>query len=80
MDMTNIAQTELKAIENQQRTSAQQQIQIAMLQQVISGDAPTGNMNPQTQMLQLITAVQPLQQIQQTAQSQIQKGYLDIKI
>lgn len=34
----------------------------------------------QNQILQVIATQQPVQQIQQTAQAQISKGYLDIRV
>ncbi len=55
--------------------NVQQQIQNQVLVDSTKGDRST----PQV-MLQLLTATQPPAQIQNVAQNQIKKGYLDIKI
>ena len=55
--------------------NVQQQIQNQVLVDSTRGDRST----PQV-MLQLLTATQPPAQIQNVAQNQIKKGYLDIKI
>jgi hypothetical protein len=51
-----------------------------MLQQSMKGDIVGGNNNLQKQLLQMMASSAPLQQIQATAQNQISKGYLDIRI
>jgi hypothetical protein len=43
-------------------------------------ETTVGNQAPQKQMLALMASAQPAQNVQKTAQTQIQKGYLDIKI
>jgi hypothetical protein len=53
--------------------SVQNEIKKEVLKQTIEGDT-------QKELLQLLSAVQPQQQIQKTAQDQIEKGYLDIKV
>ena len=40
----------------------------------------TGAVSSQKQLMQLITVAQPQQSVQQTAQKQLQKGHVDIKI
>lgn len=61
-------------------SNPQQKLQVEMLQQSMKGDAVGGNNNLQKQLLQMMAAAAPLQQIQATAQNQISKGYLDIRI
>lgn len=50
------------------------------IQKEMLKETTEGATSMQKQMLQLLASAQPLAQIQQTAQSQIQKGYLDIKV
>lgn len=61
-------------------SNPQQKLQVEMLQQSMKGDVVGGNNNLQKQLLQMMSAAAPLQQIQATAQNQISKGYLDIRI
>ncbi len=61
-------------------TNPQQKLQVEMLQQSMKGDIVGGNNNLQKQLLQMMASSAPLQQIQATAQNQISKGYLDIRI
>ncbi len=51
------------------------------LQKDIMKEASGVNQNStQKQLLQMMATAQPLQQIQQTAQAQIERGELDIKV
>ena len=51
------------------------------LQKDVMEDAQGMNQNStQKQLLQMMATTQPLQQIQQTAQAQIERGELDIKV
>lgn len=65
---------------NKEGSNPQQKLQLEMLQQSMKGDVVGGNNNLQKQLLQMMSAAAPLQQIQATAQNQISKGYLDIRI
>lgn len=58
----------------------QQQMQVEMLKQATSGNAVGTDNNLQKQLLQMMSATAPAQQIQSVAQNQISKGYLDIKV
>ena len=58
----------------------QQQLQIEMLKQSAGGNIMSNDNSLQKQLLQIMAAVAPQQQIQSIAQSQIAKGFLDIKI
>lgn len=49
------------------------------IQKDVQKEAVTGT-NPQHQIMQLIANVQPIQQVQETARNQLNKGFLDIKI
>jgi len=40
----------------------------------------TGDLSIQKQLMQLLMSAQPIIQVQQTAQNQISKGFLDIKV
>ena len=68
---------QVERLQNQKQPTenAQHQIQNQMLVDSTKGEKSTPQM-----MLQLLTATQPPVQIQQVAQNQIRKGYLDIKI
>lgn len=61
-------------------SNPQQKLQVEMLRQSMQGNVVGGNNNLQKQLLQMMSASAPLQQIQATAQNQIAKGYLDIRI
>lgn len=54
--------------------TVQNEIQKEVLKQTMEGD------NTQQQLLQLLAMLQPQQHIQRTAQDQLEKGYLDIKV
>lgn len=58
----------------------QQQLQIEMLKQASGGNIMSNDNSLQKQLLQIMANVGPQQQIQQVAQAQIAKGFLDIKI
>jgi hypothetical protein len=58
----------------------QQQLQIEMLKQAAGSNIMSNDNSLQKQLLQIMAAVAPQQQIQSVAQSQIAKGFLDIKI
>ncbi|HOV92435.1 MAG TPA: hypothetical protein PLC04_05080 [Candidatus Kapabacteria bacterium] len=58
----------------------QQQLQIEMLKQASGGNIMSNDNSLQKQLLQIMAAIGPQQQIQQVAQAQIAKGFLDIKI
>lgn len=64
-------------IDEKPQMSVQNGIQKEMLKETTTG---TGANSVQKQTAQLLATSQPLAQIQQTAQSQISKGYLDIKV
>ncbi len=49
------------------------------VQKDVYKEAVTGE-NVQHQILQLIANVQPIQQVQETARNQLNKGFLDVKI
>ncbi|MFP4369710.1 MAG: hypothetical protein ACLFR2_09030 [Candidatus Kapaibacterium sp.] len=70
-------QRQNQPVESKAPVSVQMEIQKDILKQATT---QTGSTNIQNQMLQLLASAQPLFQIQQTAQNQISKGYLDIKI
>lgn len=55
--------------------TVQNGIQKEMLKDTLSGTSSTQN-----QMLQMLASAQPVQSIQATAQRQLEKGYLDIKV
>lgn len=74
MTVDNIQVQEPK-IPEKPPTTVQNGIQKEMLKESLMG---TSSM--QNQMLQLLASAQPLQSIQDTAQKQIEKGYLDIKV
>lgn len=57
------------------QNGVQKEVQKEVLKDTVIGSGST-----QKQMLQLLTSAQPMQQVQQTAQSQLSKGYLDIKV
>ncbi len=66
---------------NRIEESREQQIPVQnRIQQQIVKDAVQGETSPQQQMMQLFTSAPNLNVSQQTAQSQIQKGYLDVKV
>ncbi len=73
MTIDNIDQQKPTTGEEKPMT-VQMEVQKEVLRQNLSGD------NTQNQLLQLLASVQPQQQIQKTAQEQIEKGYLDIKV
>lgn len=64
-------------IDEKPQMSVQNGIQKDMLKETTTG---VGANSVQKQTAQLLATSQPLAQIQQTAQSQISKGYLDIKV
>ncbi|MFP4527411.1 MAG: hypothetical protein ACLFQX_02600 [Candidatus Kapaibacterium sp.] len=55
-------------------------VQNEIRKEMLRDAAGTGAGSTQRQLLQLLASAQPQQQIQQTAQSQIEKGYLDVKV
>jgi hypothetical protein len=65
---------------NKEGNTPQQQLQIEMLQQTTKGGIVGTDNNLQKQLLQMMAAATPQQQIQAVAQNQLSKGYLDIKI
>jgi len=58
----------------------QQQLQVEMLKQASGGNIMSDDNSLQKQMLQIMAATAPQKQIQTVAQSQIARGFLDIKI
>ncbi len=58
----------------------QQQLQVEMLKQASGGNIMSDDNSLQKQMLQIMAATVPQKQIQTVAQSQIARGFLDIKI
>ncbi len=73
----NSTMNQVEKLQNQKQPTenTQQQIQNQVLADATKGDKSTPQM-----MLQLLTATQPPAQIQQVAQNQLKKGYLDIKV
>ncbi|MGB9702176.1 MAG: hypothetical protein ACPL1A_05530 [Candidatus Kapaibacteriota bacterium] len=61
-------------------SNPQQQMQVEMLKQATTGNVVGTDNNLQKQLLQMMAAASPVQQIQSVAQNQISKGYLDIKV
>jgi len=59
----------------EQAQNAQQNLAAEMLRQQTTGTQSRNN-----QLLQLLSSVQPQQAIEKTAQSQIEQGYLDIRV
>ena len=77
IDGENNAQ--MRQVEYQASVNQQNSVQ-SNLQKDVLKEAVNGNSSAPKQMLQLLAATQPLAQIQSTAQNQLSKGYLDIKI
>lgn len=73
----NSTMNQVEKLQNQKQPTenTQQQIQTQVLADATKGDKSTPQM-----MLQLLTATQPPAQIQQVAQNQLKKGYLDVKV
>lgn len=67
---------EQQTTQQQPPVSVQNEVQKEILKQTMG----QGSNSQQRQLMQLISSAQPMFQIQQTAQNQISKGYLDIKI
>jgi hypothetical protein len=63
--------------QQQQQTTlnTQREIQVNQLQKQSSGLGTT-----QSQLIQLLANQQPVEQVQRTAQDQLSKGFLDVKI
>lgn len=57
----------------------QNNVQMELQKQMLK-EATMGASSIQNQMLQLLASAQPVQNVQQTAQKQLEKGYLDIKV
>lgn len=55
-------------------------VQNELAKEVFREAVGTGDLSIQKQLMQLLMSAQPLIQAQQIAQSQIEKGYLDIKV
>jgi hypothetical protein len=64
-----------QAKQDQSQVNTQQALQQEVLQ-----ETTTGAQSPQKQMMALLASVQPEKQVQQTAQDQLQKGFLDVRI
>lgn len=79
-EQERILQTTAEVQENKEGSNPQQKLQIEMLHQAMKGDVIGTDNNLQKQLLQMMSAAVPAQQIQATAQNQIAKGYLDIRI
>ncbi len=74
MTVDNVKYQEPTIPEKPQMT-VQNGIQKEMLKESLMGASSVQN-----QMLQLLASAQPVQSIQQTAQKQLERGYLDIKV
>jgi hypothetical protein len=79
MKIENANNAQLNQVEYQTTINQQNSVQNNLQKDVLK-EATNGSSSAPKQMLQLLAATQPLAQIQSTAQNQLSKGYLDIKI
>jgi hypothetical protein len=63
-------------VQEYQPMSVQHELQKEVLQEAVG----KGDLSIQKQLMQLLMSAQPVIQVQQTAQNQISKGFLDIKV
>lgn len=63
------------ALPQERVESVQMELQKNVLQEQISGENSKNNL-----MLTLLASQHPVQQIQKTAQDQLEKGYLDVRV
>ncbi|MBE2190117.1 MAG: hypothetical protein KGZ71_10735 [Desulfobulbaceae bacterium] len=63
-------------VQDYQPMSVQHELQKEVLRESVG----IGDLSIQKQLMQLLMSAQPIIQVQQTAQNQIAKGYLDIKV
>lgn len=80
IDATNNQQTAStpetrKPVVDEQTNNVQNELRDQMLK-----EATTGPSSQNKVMMQLLMSVQPQEQIQKTAQDQLSKGYLDVKV
>jgi|YNPMSStandDraft_2_1061718.scaffolds.fasta_scaffold09531_2 hypothetical protein len=75
MNVNNISKYPEPTVPEKPQNNVQMELQKQMLK-----EATTGASSIQNQMLQLLASAQPVQNVQQTAQKQLEKGYLDIKV
>lgn len=68
-------QREVDQQQQQTTLGTQREIQVNQLQKQSSGLGTT-----QSQLIQLLANQQPIEQVQRTAQDQLSKGFLDVKI
>lgn len=86
MDVNEIRSSELMAMNYQNQPLSPNnpqgngEEQDTVIEREVQRENIYGSSNPIRQMMQLLSSVQPVQQIQQTAQEQLSKGYLDIKV
>lgn len=78
VEETRILQEDLMQAKQNQGT--QQSVQQELQKDVMKEASGVNQNSTQKQLLQMMASAQPLQQIQQTAQAQIERGELDIKV
>ena len=65
--------------EKAQPEKQQPDVQTTINDQMLK-ESTNGNSSPNKAMMQLLMSVQPKEQINRTAQDQLSKGYLDVKV
>lgn len=75
MEINSISKYPEPVVPEKPQNNVQMELQKQMLK-----EATMGASSIQNQMLQLLASAQPVQNVQQTAQKQLEKGYLDIKV
>ena len=78
VEETKVLQEDLMQAKQNQGT--QQSVQQELQNDVMKEASGVNQNSTQKQLLQMMASAQPLQQIQQTAQAQIERGELDIKV
>jgi hypothetical protein len=63
-------------VQENQPMAVQNELQREVFREAIG----IGDLSIQKQLMQLLMSAQPILQVQQTAQNQISKGFLDIKV
>ena len=81
MTLDNISVQEPRVQEPRapERPTAPQSVQNGLQKEVMQ-ETLQGTSSIQNQMLQMMASSRPPQSVQETAQKQIEKGYLDIKV
>lgn len=71
-----------RVVEEKQQINPQREEQSPQqrVQQEVLQETTVGAQSPQKQMMALLASAQPEKQVQQTAQDQIEKGFLDVRI